>query len=135
MTFALAVVAQLVGASSYKPKDHGFNSRSGHMPGLQCLVPNQGTYGSQPTDVSLTLIILSLCLPSLLSGIYIYIYIYIYPQVRITKHSNNNDVLQSRLCSHLPSCLVFSSSNKVFFFFSPMKNMFWAFFFELVPLK
>ena len=32
--FALVGVAQLVGASSHKTKGCGFNSQSGHMPGL-----------------------------------------------------------------------------------------------------
>ena len=35
----LAGVAQLVGASSCKPKGHGDNSQSGHIPGLQVRYP------------------------------------------------------------------------------------------------
>ena len=33
--YALASVAQLVGAPSYRSKGHGFDSQSGHMPRLR----------------------------------------------------------------------------------------------------
>ena len=46
-------MAQLVGASSRKPKDHGFNSRSGHILMLQVQVPGWGAYERQQIDVSL----------------------------------------------------------------------------------
>ena len=36
---ALAGVAQLVGASSHRPKGHGFDSQSGHIPRLWVLSP------------------------------------------------------------------------------------------------
>ena len=35
LTLALAGVAWLVGASSHKPKSHGFDSQSGHMLGCR----------------------------------------------------------------------------------------------------
>ena len=45
-TGALAGAAQSVGASSHKPKGCGFDSWSGHMPGLQVPSPIQGSYES-----------------------------------------------------------------------------------------
>ena len=53
---ALAAVAHLVRASSYgRLKGHGFDSRSGHMLGLQVRSPIRSTYKRQLVDVSLPL--------------------------------------------------------------------------------
>ena len=52
---ALASVAWLVEESSHGLEGCGFDSWSGHVPGLQVqsLVPSQGTCGRQPVNVSL----------------------------------------------------------------------------------
>ena len=48
---ALASVAQLVAASSYKQKGRKFDSWSGHMPSVRVgFVPGQGLYERQATD-------------------------------------------------------------------------------------
>ena len=61
----LAGVAQLVGASSHKPKGCRFDPWSGHMPGLRVGSP-VGACKRQPIDVSLTSMFVSLPLsPSL----------------------------------------------------------------------
>ena len=44
----------VVGALSGALKGHGFNSQPGYRPRLQCLVPSQGMYRRQQTDVSLS---------------------------------------------------------------------------------
>ena len=49
---ALATVAQSVGASSCKPKGHGFDSWSGNMPGLQAWCPG---HVQEATDRSFSL--------------------------------------------------------------------------------
>ena len=46
-------VDQLVGVWSLKPKSHGFDSWSGHLPGLQ-FQSWSGAYERQSTDVSLS---------------------------------------------------------------------------------
>ena len=58
--WALAGVAQLVGASSSKLKGHGFNFRSGHIPGLWSRSPVQVRLQEAPDRCfSLTLMFLS----------------------------------------------------------------------------
>ena len=56
----LASVAQLVGASSCKPKGLGFDSGRGHRPRVR-VQACQGVYESQPID-EVSLMFLSLCL-------------------------------------------------------------------------
>ena len=54
MSIALVSVVQLVGASSHKLKGCGFDSLSGHTPGLlAALVSGGGAYERQLMDVSL----------------------------------------------------------------------------------
>ena len=80
--YALASMAHLAGASSHKPKGHGFDSRSGHIPRLRVwsLVGvhtrgHQTGWLRQATNecFSLTSTFLSLSFPFLLSKVSKYV--------------------------------------------------------------